>query len=253
MQRTVLSGAQAAALKRLSATMRRRRRIRGRTTTRRRVPRKLANFRTGGYLGLEMKFADIETDSDAFAVTWSTMEDATNDSISGVAQGDGESQRDGRIYWIHSIHIRCNVEAASQESQVTPLSNLRGRFMLVWDTQTNGAQLTATDVMDGGGTDDVLAFRNLQHSKRFRVMWDKQWVLARPGQTNEGGVNVFAAPYATTGTFIYNKRFKNPVKVICQATTAVIAAISDNSFHIIGVADSTVARLNMQVRIRFTG
>ncbi len=201
----------------------------------------------------ELKFADIETDSDAFAVTWSTMEDATNDSIAGVAQGDGESQRDGRTYFIHSIHIRCNIEAASQESQVTPLSNLRGRICLVWDTQTNGTQLTATDVMDGGGTDDILAFRNLQHSKRFRILWDKSWVLKREGQTNEGAIDLFAAPYATTPTFQYHRRFKKPIKVICQATTAVIAAISDNSFHIIGVSDSTVARMNMQVRIRFTG
>ncbi len=201
----------------------------------------------------ELKFADIETDSDAFATSWATMEDGTNQSISGVAQGDGESQRDGRTYFIHSIHIRCNVESPSQESQVTPLSNLRGRFCLVLDTQTNGAQLTATDVMDGGGTDDVLAFRNLQHSKRFRVLWDKSWILKREGQTNEGAIDLFAAPFATTNVFQFHKDFKTPVKVICQATTAVIAAISDNSFHIIGVSDSTVARLNMQVRIRFTG
>ncbi len=202
---------------------------------------------------LELKFADIETDSDNFAVTWATMEDATNDSIAGVAQGDGESQRDGRTYFIHSIHIRCNVEVPSSEAQATPLSDQRGRFCLVWDTQTNGTQLTATDVMDGGGTDDIHSFRNLQHSKRFRVLWDKTWVIRRNGQSNEGGIDSFAAPFATTNSMVYHKRFKTPVKVICQLTTAVIAAISDNSFHIIGVADSTTARLSMQVRIRFTG
>ncbi len=200
----------------------------------------------------EMKFADIETDGDAFSSTWSTMEDATNDSVSGVAQGDGESERDGRKYLIHSIHIRCRVRTVSVESATTPISDFIGRIVLVWDTQTNGAQLTATDVMDGGGTDDCLSFRNLQHSKRFRILWDKRWVL-KSSDTNEGSINLFANGIRTTGEMRYNKSFKKPIPVICSLTTAVIAAISDNSLHIIGVANNTGALLNMQVRMRFTG
>ncbi len=218
-----------------------------------RQPRPRMNLRTGGFLGLEMKFADIETDNDAFATTWATMEDATNDSISGVAQGDGESQRDGRIYNIHSVHIRCVAHVAASESVVNPQSTFRGRICLVWDTQTNGAQLTATDVMDGGLTDDTLAWRNLQHTKRFKVLWDKDFTIIPYGQTNEGGVNLFANGSYTSRIFKYNKVFSKPIKVICQATTAVIAAISDNSLHIIGVANSAAVLLNMQVRIRFTG
>ncbi len=226
---------------------------RRRKRKRRRFPAKRTNVRTGGFLGLEMKFADIETNSDAFATTWATMEDATNDSVSGVAQGDGESQRDGRKYLIHSIHIRARVFKVFTESQAAPLGDIEGRICLVWDTQTNGAQLTATDVMDGGQTDDTLAFRNLQHSKRFRVLWDKSWKLSLNNQTNEGAINLFANGTVTTPIMTFNRRFKTPIPVICSATTAVIAAISDSSLHVIGVANDAAALLNMQIRLRFTG
>ncbi len=226
---------------------------RGRAVTTRRYRRKrrIMNVRTGGYQGIERKFVDIETQADAFATTWATMEDATNDSISGVAQGDGESQRDGRKYWIHSIHIKCAVQAQAQEAQVNPLSELKGRICLVWDKQTNGAQLTATDVMDGGLTDDTLAFRNLQFTSRFQVLWDKKWKLTRHNVA-QGAVDLFAATTQTTHIMTYNKIFSKPVQVICSGTTAVIANITDNSFHIIGVATNTTALLNMQVRVRFT-
>jgi len=199
-----------------------------------------------------MKFADFQTTSDAFATTWAAMDPAIS-SISGVAQGDGESERDGRIFMIHSIMIRCHVAATTLEAQATPFEDLRGRICLVLDTQTNGAQLTATDVMDGGQTDDTQAFRNLQHTKRFRILWDKKWHLRRIGQTNEGAVDSFAAPTSTTPQYVYYKRFKKPIKVICTGTTTAITAISDNSLHIIGVANSVLALHNMQVRIRFTG
>ncbi len=200
---------------------------------------------------VELKFVDTQTNADAFSVTWDTMEDATNDSVSGVALGDSESQRDGRVYYIHNINIRARVHASSSESQVTPQSNLVGRFCLVWDTQTNGTQLTATDVMDGGQTDDVLSFANLQNSQRFRILWDKSFILKR-SITNEGAINLFATPDDTSGIFIFNRSFKRPIKVVCTGTDATISSISDNSLHIIGVANNTAILLNMQIRVRFT-
>ena len=205
------------------------------------------------YTGVELKFADIETTADAFATTWSTMEDATFDSVSGVAQGNGESQRIGRKYAIHSIHIKCVVEQNGLESQTNPINDQTGRICLVWDKQTNGAQLTATDVMDGGQTDDMLAFRNLQHTARFQVLWDRTWKLNMNNQTNEGAANLFANGSVSTPIMKYNKYFNPPIKVICDGTTATIASISDNSLHIIGVATGTNPLLNMQIRIRYTG
>ncbi len=201
---------------------------------------------------LEVKFADIESNSDAFATNWATMEDATNDSISGVAIGDTESSRDGRVYHIHSIHIKGRIQVASTEMVGTPQPDLFGRICLVLDTQTNGSQLTATDVMVGTGTDDVLAFRNLRHTKRFQVLWDKKWLL-RSFVTNEGAANLYAQQNQSTAIFSFNRRFKTPIKVICSGTDATISSLSDNSLHVIGVANSVGALLSYQARLRFTG
>ncbi len=232
------------------------RRFRKRTPRKRRGTHILglshANIRTGGFMGLEMKFADIETNNDAFANTWATMEDATNASVSGVAQGDGESNRDGRKYSIHSIHIRARVDISATESQTTPLQDAIGRICLVWDTQTNGAQLTATDVMNASLANDELSFRNLQHTKRFRVLWDRSWKINR-SNTNEGAVNLFASGFQSTAIFTFNRRFKTPIPVTCSGTTAGIASISDNSLHMIGIGTDTNALLKYHVRLRFTG
>ncbi len=217
------------------------------------TPRTRRNYRTGGYTGIEMKFADIETGSDAFAQTWATMEDATNDSISGVAIGTGESQRIGRKYFIHSIHIKCSVFTGTSEGNVAPADDIKGRICLVWDKQTNGAQLTATDVMDGGQADDTLAFRNLQHTARFVVLWDKKFTLRRATETNEATVDKYGLGVRTTPIMTYNKVFSPPIQVICDDVNATISDISDNSLHIIGVANLTSALLNMQVRMRYKG
>ncbi len=213
------------------------------------------NVRTGGFVGIERKFVDTQTDSDAFATTWATMEDATLDSVSGIAQGNGESQRIGRVVTLQSIHIRCVVRRVTLEAQTAPIDDVIGRIALVLDTQTNAAQMTATDCMDGGQTNDVLAFRNLQNSTRFRVYWDKKWRLGSNSQTNEGVVNSFAIGQSQTAVMYYNKRFKGGIKVKYNstATDGTISTVADNSLHIIGVGSNAGALLDMQVRVRFTG
>ncbi len=200
---------------------------------------------------IEVKFVDVQTDGDAFAITWSTME--ASDNVSGVVQGIGESQRIGRKYTINSIHINALARIAASEAQSNPQSAFRGRICLVLDTQSNGVQLTATDVMDGGQTNDFLSFRNLQFTKRFRVLWDKTFVLTPIGQTNEGGVDAFANGSYTTNIMKFNRRFPKGIPVLCDGTTAAIASITDNSFHVIGVANSTAMLLDYQVRVRYTG
>ncbi len=97
--------------------------------------------------------------------------------------------------------------------------------------------------MLGGLTDDTLSFRNLQFTKRFRVLWDRSWKINRK-QTNEGAINLFATGNETTALMTFNRRFKTPISVTCSGTTAVVGSITDNSLHIIGVANSTLPLLS---------
>ncbi len=216
------------------------------------VPR--ANVRTGGFMDLERKFKDFNRNSDAFTLAWAggEMDPSTANSLSVVAQGDGESERDGRVYHIHSVHLKGLLNISGAESQVTPLNDIVARLALVWDTQTNGAQLNAEDVfLTIGSGEDVNSFRNLQNSKRFIVLKDKTFRFKQE-QIAEGAANLFAWGQAQI-PFKINKTFKTPIKVRCSGTTAAVTSVTDNSLHLIGTATDIKMLLTYQSRIRFTG
>ncbi len=210
-----------------------------------------ANRRTGGFRFLEKKFYDTSIVNTATSTTWAAVEDATADTISAVAQGDGESDRDGRVYEIHSLHIRGIISSDLSEGAASPINDSFVRIAVVLDTQTNGAQLTATAVHETGGTPDYLSFRNLQNTGRFKILYDKSFVI-KPQSMNEGAVNSFAGNSAFR-QFIINKTFKTPIKVRCTGTTAVVGSIADNSLHVIAISDVTTNNITYKSRIRFTG
>lgn len=211
-----------------------------------------SNARTGGYIGLEKKFVDHELTATALATTWAAYNPAGSvDCLTSCAQGDGESNRDGRVYHLASLHIRGDIITTTAEAEAAPSGAKEVRIVIVQDTQTNAAELTATDVMDDGGTVDLYAFRNLQYSKRFKVWKDK--TLRIPVQiVNEGAVNSFASQQSRI-PFNFNFTFKKPIKVTCSGTTDAVASITDNSFHLIAVSNSTSCQIQYQVRARFFG
>ncbi len=198
----------------------------------------------------EKKFNDTELTSTALTTSWTTKENATMDCISAVAQGTTESTHLGRVYYIHSMHLKGEVVAAVNESQTAPLDDIHIRVAIVLDTQTNKTQMVATDAMDAGQSNDLLAFRNLHGVQRFKYFMDKTFIVVRPN-TNEGASNLFAN-HNVIRPFTWNKRFKTPIKVVTSATTAVVGSIVDNSFHVIAIADRTGSFINYQVRIRYT-
>ncbi len=214
------------------------------------------NVRTGGFLDMEVKFKDFRVNDDAFTQVWAggEMEDATALSVSAVAQGDGESERDGRVYWIKSIFIHGTIEQPQTEAQGQPLDDQVVRLALVWDKQTNGAQLNAEDVfLTIASGDDIDSFRNLQFTKRFQVLADQKHLMQiGRTNTNEGAVNAFASA-GVTKNFKFSHIFRTPIKVTCKGTTAVIASIVDNSLHIIGTGTAAGTTLSYASRLRFTG
>lgn len=202
----------------------------------------------------ELKFTDKELVNSAFSGTWTVMDPATVNTLSGVTQGDTSTDRDGRVYYIHSIHYKMFIITAAVESQISPFDDIHVRVCLVQDTQTNKAQLSAADVMISDQTSDILSYRNLDNTQRFRILFDKQITIHRPQQTNEGEPNKFACPLVLSPVWKFNRTFKTPIKVECiEGTTANVTLITSNSFHIIGVTNDTDALLNYQVRVRFTG
>ncbi len=215
-----------------------------------------ANSRTAGFIGLEKKFFDQTVAATAFTLTWTGGElNPTADSLSACAQGDTESTCDGRMYNIQSIHVKGFVDLVVGESDSTPQPDVLARICMVWDTQTNAAELNAEDVMlNVASPNGVNSFRNLQNSHRFIVLKDKTIrIPVAQSTSNEGAVNLFANGLLKI-PFKFNKTFKKPIKVRRNSgTTAAIANITDNSLHIIGSATSTNAQISYTSRMRFTG
>ncbi len=218
---------------------------------RRAAARRVLNTRTGGYMGQELKFGDTQTVTDAFALTWAVMTDNTMLCVSAIARGTSESERIGRKYWIEGISIRGVIQEPAIESATNPISDTICRICLVLDTQTNGAVASPSQIMDEGQTDDTLAFRNLQHTARFKVLWDK-WFTIPIENTNEGEINKFAA-HKEIRHFTIFKKFRTPIPVECKGDTAVVASISTNTLTVIGIGNKTSTTLDYQCRIRFRG
>lgn len=213
-----------------------------------------ARGRTGGFTGIERKFFDVETDADVFTTSWATMEPATT-NLSAIGQGDGESNRDGRKYVIDSINLKGFLELPGGEATTDPPDSVSVRVCLVLDTQTNGAQLTATDVMDAGQTKDFLAFRRLDNVQRFKVLWDRTFTL-QINTLSHIAANLFSNSVQVV-SFKKSITFNPPLQVNMSGTTADIANVRDNSLHMIGVSSAfnaaIVPRLSYQCRIRFRG
>ncbi len=212
----------------------------------------IANLRIGGFMGIENKFADFELAATTISQAWAggELDDGTALAVSAVAQGDGESNRDGRKMEILSVHIKGLLRLIQQEAVGNPTANAVIRLILVLDKQTNGAQLNAEDVVTVT-TVDVNAWRNLQNSQRFRILKDERFNLQTLVMTTFQ-VNDFSTCQQET-PFEFHVVFKKPIVVNHTGTTAVVASIADNSIHLIGVSSNATSQITYVSRVRFRG
>ncbi len=213
------------------------------------------NIRIGGFMGIENKFVDYELDVTTVDASWSgnELEDGTALSLSSIAQGDGESQRDGRQVQLLSVHLKGWLDMAQTEAVTAPSDGGIARLILVLDKQTNGAQLNAEDVVTVT-TNDVNAWRNLQNSQRFRILKDQRFEFKPYGATQEAA-NLFSGALVRH-PFEFHVVFKKPIPVNFSGTTAVVASIVDNSIHLIGcstAAGTFSCNIAYTSRVRFRG
>lgn len=204
----------------------------------------LSTPRAAGYLGIETKFVDQS--ADAAVVT--TLAGAENDpatlNLSAIAQGVGESQRDGRKCTIVRLHVKGDLHAVATTTLST--TNIV-RILIVQDTQTNGAQLKSEDVLTAV-THAYHAFPNLKFSKRFKICKDHTFMM-RPtiaaGESSSKGTGPFTSRFDWT--------FKMNMPVIHSGTGDGIANVTDNSLHLIAIGSDSGAVLSYESRIRFVG
>lgn len=209
-----------------------------------------ANARSGGFNGIELKFIDYRVTSPGFALA-ATVTTAEHDptgigSISAIAQGDGEENRDGRKCTLTAVNVKGFVTLQALNNDLIAQNPVTCRVALVWDTQTNGVQLNSEDVFTQGLA--PYGYRNLQYTKRFKVLADRTFTMNYGGGAGSG-TNDWVGDRQE---FSFNKKINIPV--LHSGTTAVVASCTDNSLHIIAWAsDGAKINLNYNSRIRFVG
>lgn len=209
--------------------------------------RAVMNPRTGGFLGLEFKFVDYTNLGQAVTTTPAFVDDGTALALNSIATGDTESARDGRKVTCRSVHVRGYLGTGRQEAQVAPIDDVCVRVLLVLDTQCNGAQGTATNVIP-----NFYGWRNLQFTTRYKVLKDKVFRLPATAGSSSAAANDFNAP-AVEVPFSFSKKLNFATKF--SGTTAVVGSIVDNALHLIAVIDTgtnNTCTINYTSRVRFT-
>lgn len=215
------------------------------------------NFRTGGFMGIELKFYDqklvngaLVTNTDGSGIE---HDPSATVLLNTVVQGDGESNRDGRRITMKSIYVDGVISCASQANQ-TATDNAACIFIaLIMDTQTNGATLNSEEVYINPGANAALSanlLRNLQFSKRFRILKTVRMELNNPTISYDG-TNVEQSGIALRWSMFV----KLNTIVNYSNTTETVANIVDNSLHIIATTSSAtlVPLISYNSRLRYYG
>lgn len=214
------------------------------------------NVRYGGFIGIENKFYDTSRSGVIPIPTNASggnVDPATVNCISAPAQGDGESNRDGKQIAITSCHLYGSIYNPSQVNQTALESTPLVFVALVIDTQTNGAQLDTADVFKNTAATaltSALPMRNLQYSKRFKVVWSKTFRIGQDVATFDG-TNIETG--GTLTPFKIHFKPKKPMKVEFTGTTAGISNVVDNSLHVVAYSSNPNLQLSYNARVRFVG
>lgn len=154
--------------------------------------------------------------------------------LNGCARGDDIATRSGRETVMMSIQFKAyfGVTAGTGTDQLQ-------RALLVYDRQTNGAALTAAQVLS---TANVVAPRSLENRKRFKILMDKTVTLNASG---EPGSNEF---------FQFYRRLRHPVEYN-SGNAGTVADITTGSLYLVVIgsnaAGATAGALTWNSRIRF--
>lgn len=201
--------------------------------------------RTSGYYGrygegsTEKKFHDVAVSDPVVAAT------LTITNLGVIPQGTLENQRIGRKVTVKSVHGKFTNDL--NEATATVNSCDQVQLMLIQDTQTNGAQFVATDLLE---TDDITSFRNLANNKRFKILWSKIAQFSTGGLVASGASIVGSAKACRWIKF--NKKMNIPIEYDNAFTDGRIATIRSNNLYFVVVSSSGSTSLLGTVRLRFT-
>ncbi len=201
-------------------------------------------YRTTGYYGrfsgfkAEPKFHDIAID-DGVVVASGQVQAA----MLTIAQGDTESQRDGRAINVVSIDTKILVQLPT--TSVPTETRDVVRFLLILDKQCNGALPSWLDIFESG---DFQTHMNLANTKRFRILASRTYTLNAQCGAWDGTGDWFGEVEISDEIFI-----KKNIGIMYDnsATSGVITTIRSNNIVMCTISQSGYAGLYTNTRFRY--
>lgn len=205
----------------------------------------------------EMKYLNIANDTET-EITVAGLFTLLN----GIAQGAGIQQRIGTRVWCTSLDLqilfKVQPPAPLCATEYFPIV----RCMVLVDTQPNKAVFAIADVLDTTtAVNPTLAYRNIEYSHRFKMLYDKKIILNKRA-TAVGFTSVEENQLDTYRLVKIHKTFKKPVTTSYNGTGTTISQINDNSMYLCCFADQVASgtpttakmwRSKVIGRLRFRG
>ncbi len=206
----------------------------------------------------ELKFFDLTPSEPTIAATMEFMSktggvSSTTNTLVDLKQGISASERIGRKCTIKKITLRLHI--SKDEGTSATIGTTAGgmenhvRFILFWDKQCNGAQISATDLLVA---DTIFSFQSIENSKRFKILWDKTTRMVSTGIGQGDGTTNLSATSLVTKLLTYTVRVNIPIEY--SSTTGAITEMRVNNIGLVawseGVTGSRVISLTTESRIR---
>ncbi len=163
-----------------------------------------------------------------------------------ITQGDGDSQRSGRNIYVKSMFYRLHL---SFESTSTPsAASDIVRILLVHDKYCAGAVSSIDGIIT---TTDILAFNRLDQTHRFRILYDRKFLMGAQAGSYDGAADQFGQRYRQVNLY---RKFKYPLKITYDATAGVITDLTQSNVVMYFISElNNVCTVAGSFRVRYCG
>lgn len=195
--------------------------------------------------GSELKFHDV-----TIAETDISENGCVCTALLTILQNTKATGRIGKTITLKEIHMHGTAKRARSFSATGATQQPKVlRLLLVQDKQANGAAAVTADVLEVlVDNKDYQAFRNLDNSKRFNILYDKRIHLNVPFAGN-------SSEYATNGVFqpcVLHKKINIPIEYDAGTTTGAIGTIRSNNLILLLISsDDLFVDFHAKIRIRY--
>ncbi len=166
---------------------------------------------------------------------------AVETSLVLIAQGDGESDRDGRVCWVSGVDILGSVKLSGQEAETAVQSGDVIRVMLVKDKQANSAVFTVADVLTSA---EVFSHILPSKSTRFEVLWDQMFSLNYSANAEGDYPGVVKA---------FSVSCDLEMKLMFKSGNGDIDALVSNNLAVLAITQNGKTGLQFIARVLFEG